>query len=200
MLNERELKFEEAIELIQRYVNHFYHSGKFYTLKHSYDVEDLVQELCVKWLKNGYLDKYNPEITSKAYFIMTGVKHFFIDTLKKQRLAISLDEEMNEEGLTLMSLLESRENVEKDSCSQIRLEELLELLPDETNSRIIITTEIGGKATLRNIARHLAEGYTQAELLRHMINPSNGKQITSGRLSQYVKEIRIIYLDCGVGV
>lgn len=188
--------FEEAYPLIEKYARYFYRSGKFYSLQWQFEEGDMVQEVSLKFLTNGYLGMYKEETTSLAYFIMTGVKHFFIDCLRKQKDVVSLDKE-DEEGMSLMDrIVAPGENL----MDGVVYEELLEELPDETNSRIIITTPEGGQATLRNIARHLAMGYTQAELRKYMINPNNNKPISSGRLSQYVKEIREIYELCGVGV
>lgn len=193
----RKVTFEEAYPIIEGYVQYFYRSGKFYSLRWHFEEEDMLQEVCTKFLQNGYLERYDENVTTLKYFLMTGVKFFFIDCLRKQKQTISLDREF-EEGLTMLDLLVDESS--KDLDDMVIYKEWLDRLPDDTNSKIIITTEYGGKATLRNIAMHLSLGYTQAELRKYMINPANNKPVTSGRLSQLVKEIKDVFCECGLEV
>lgn len=187
----KKITFEEAYLIIEKYSRYFYHSGKFYSIAHQYEEGDMVQEICVKWLNNGYLDLYKEEITSVNYFIMTGVKHFYIDTLAKQRLCVSLDEPHGEDGLCLIDTLEDDTNMEKMVEDKIMYDELLEKLSDETNSKIRVITPMGEfKATMRTFFFLLMQGYTQAEITQFCKNPKSGKPITSGRVTQYVKELR----------
>lgn len=192
------IPFEEAVPLITKYVNYFFRSGKFYTLAASYECEDLVQEVCLKWLTNGYLDMFSPKVTSKPYFIMSGVKNFMVDKLRSQKLCLSLDAEDKDTGLTLGERIEDHSGSIEHGIEAMMLEELLEELPDETESKIIVISPLGeGKATLRFLARLLAAGYSQAECRRFFLNPKTHQPVTSGRISQMVNEIRDIYTLCG---
>lgn len=187
----KEITFEEAYPIIQHYVNYFHHSGKFYSIAHQYDAEDMVQSLCVKWLTNRYLDKFDPEVTSVRYFIMTGVKHFYIDTLRSQREALSLDEEIGEDGFTLQDVLTDSVDMEENTISVLSYEWLLNQLPNDTKSKIRVVTPKGEfKATMRVLATLLCEGYSQAEIASFFLNPKSGKPVTTGRIAQMVKELR----------
>lgn len=193
------IPFEEAVPLITNYVNFFYRSGKFYSLSASYEAEDLVQEICLKWLTNDYLSMFCPDVTSKKYFIMSGVKNFMVDKLRQQRLCLSLDAEDPETGTPMGDLLEDTSLSMEKGLENMMLEMLLEELPDETDSKIIVISPIGrGKATLRMLARLLAAGYTQSEIRKFFINPRTNEPVTSGRISQMVNEIRDIYTMCGL--
>lgn len=194
------IPFEEAVPLITKYVGYFFRSGKFYSLAASYECEDLVQEVCLKWLTNGYLDMFSPKVTSKPYFIMSGVKNFMVDKLRSQKLCLSLDAEDKETGLTLGERLEDYGSSIEKGIENMMLEEMLEELPDETDSKIIVISPLSGgecKATLRLLARLLAAGYTQAECRKFFLNPKTRQPVTSGRISQMVNEIRDIYTLCG---
>lgn len=196
--NLKEIPFADAVPYIQKYVRYFYRSGKFYSLAKTHDEEDLVQEICLKWLENGYLKKFCPEVTSVPYFIMVGVRNYFIDTLRKQRLTVSLDSQ-DEDGFCLADVIPDDEDPIEMMMEQTRLEELLEELPDETNSKIIVISPLGEhKATLRFLARLLLEGYSQAECRKFFLNPKSMKPVTSGRISQMVNEIKEIYILCGL--
>lgn len=187
----KKITFEEAYPIIEKYVNFFYRSGKFYSIAYQYDEGDVTQSLCVKWLENKYLDRYDENITSVNYFIMTGVKHYFIDLLRAQRLTVSLDEPHGEDGLTLVDIIPDNSNFIDEVEGKIMYDELLAKLSDETNSKIRVITPMGEfKATMRTFFMLLMQGYTQAEITQFCKNPKSGKPITSGRVTQYVKELR----------
>lgn len=196
--NLQEIPFSEAYPLIAKYAGYFFYSGKFYSIRNTHDVDDMIQEICVKWIENGYLTRYSPEVTSKQYFIMSGVKNFFIDTLRKQRNVVSLDSQ-NEDGFSLADVLADQSHPMEDLEELDALNRLLEELPDETNSRIVVISPLGeGKATLRMLARLLVAGYSQSECCKFFLNPKTMKPVTSGRISQMVEEIRDIYRMCGL--
>lgn len=196
--NLQEIAFADALPMIQKYVHYFYRSGKFYSLAKTHDEDDLFQDVCLKWLENGYLKKFCPEVTSVPYFIMVGVRNYFIDTLRKQRLTVSLDSQ-DDDGFSLADVIPDDIDHIEMMMEADRLEELLEELPDETNSKIIVISPIGEhKATLRFLARLLLEGYSQAECRKFFLNPRSMKPVTSGRISQMVNEIKDIYRMCGL--
>lgn len=193
------LNLERALPLIDKYVEYFYRSGKFYSIARREDLDDLKQDIILHFLEKDYFGKYNPEVTSEAYFIMTGVKHWFIDTLRKQRETVYLDQP-DENGITLGEKL-SDPIGEKAMYEGLEMEALLEEFSDETNSKIVVIGPLGeSKATQRTLVRYLLNGYTQAEIASFFLNPKSGKPVSSGRISQMVKEIRDILEVCGMAV
>lgn len=194
------ISFEEAYPLVENYVRYFYNSGKFYSVAQYDSQEDLVGAICVKFLEKKYLEKYDPEITSVKYFIMVGVKHFFIDRLAGLKQTLSLDNEDANGNSYISQLPDSRDYMEEVE-GYISYNQIMSIIPDTTNSKIVVNAPWGQeKATLRVLARLLGEGYNQAEISQMFINPSNGKHVSSGRVSQMVSELRVILVLSGVGV
>lgn len=187
---------EEGYELTKTYVEYFWRVNKFYSLKNTHEIDDVVSELIIKFLSKGFFEKYNPEVTSKKYYVMVGVKTSMIDLLRKHRDVYSIDKE-DENGLTMMDRLASEENLEEIISGDDFCREIIESLPNETRSKVVGHSPFQGevKMTHRVIAEHLLAGYSIKEIASMFINPSNNKPVTSGSISKIVKEIREMVAD-----
>lgn len=154
------------------------------------DVEDLTQAICLRFLEKKFFEKYDPEITSKKFFVMSAVKNYFVTELRKQKKTISLDREI-EDGLTLADLIPDTKSLEGEVIGNEYVGSLLDSLPAETKSKIVLVSPLGEeKATLRRIAELLIEGFSKQEISKMMISPISGKNVTPARVSQLVDQIR----------
>lgn len=182
---------ERGYELVRVYVEYYWRTGKFYSLKNENDMEDIIGDIYIKFLEKSYFKKYNSKVTSDKYYIMNGVRTSMIDMLRKYRQKISLDAE-DEDGITMMDRINSNEHVEENVIGDTACEEVLKFLSDETNSKVEGHSPLLGdcKMTHRAIALHLAQGYSVKEIASFFINPNNHKPVSNGRVHQLIKEIR----------
>ena len=67
-VSESTISLEEGYEITKKYVEYFWYTNKFYSLKNVYELEDITQELFCKFLEKG-LFAITPKITSKKYHI-----------------------------------------------------------------------------------------------------------------------------------
>jgi len=180
--------FDEAYKAIQHYARFFFTSPSFYSLKEQYDVEDMVQAIVVRFLTNGYIDRFDPEKANLGTYIGGAVRNFFVDTVKAQKRAFSLDAE-NDEGLALCDVLPDTDpETIIDVCS---LDQLLANLPDASRSVAKIVSPLGTfPLSLRSLAIHLHHGYTQSEISSYCVNTKTGNTVSVCRISQIVGELR----------
>lgn len=185
--------FEKAYEAIQRYSKFFLTSPSFYSLKEQYELEDLVQAITVRFLTNGYIDRWNPEKGSLSTYICGAVRNFFVDCLSSQKRTLSLDVE-NEDGLSLRDTLPDTDPVTTISICSV--EQLLSSLPDASRSIARIDSPLGTfKLSMRSLALHLHHGYTQAEIASYCVNAKTGGTVSLCRISQLVGELREHIVD-----
>lgn len=186
---------EEGYLLTAKYVTYFYNSKKFYSLNGTHSSEDLVQEIYCKFLAKGFFPKYNPQVTSKKYFVMNAVRNSLIDMLRKHRDTYSLDRSVSaEDDCPMYAIIPSKENVEGEYLDRDYVEDLLKSLPDESNSKVVGETPLCGMSKMTDycIGVHLFNGYTVSEMASWFINPSNGRPVSSSSISARVKEVREI--------
>lgn len=74
---------QEDYSQIALYVNYFARKWPF--LVRFQDQEDLVQTVCVKFLRFNHMEKFNSKITSRKYHIMNGVKTTMIDMIRREK-------------------------------------------------------------------------------------------------------------------
>lgn len=197
LTNETQLTQEEGYELTKFYVNYFWRTNKFYSLKNQYDEEDIVSIIYIKFMEHNHFAKYNPNITSKKYHIMNGVRTSMIDLLRKYREVVYLDKE-NEEGSTLMETIESPQNIEVEAISSFKRDDILNALPESTNSKItgfspLLKREVN--ISYRILALHLEAGYKASDLAKFYKNPTSGENVSEGSISRYIREMREYVLD-----
>lgn len=182
---------EEGYVLTKKYVNYFWNVKKFYSLERDFTSEDMVHHIYAKFLEKEYFSKYSRKVTTKKYFIMIAVKRAMIDELRKQREQHSLDKE-NEDGLTMLDIMESPDRPSEQVIGRISRNYLLENLPGHTNSKVIGYSPLLGECnmSLRNIALHLEAGYKPVEIASFYINPTSGKHVTEGRIHQLINDIK----------
>lgn len=193
MENENVITREEGYDLTSQYVSYFWNTGKFYSLKNQYEVEDLVMEIYAKFLEKGFFEKYSKKVTSKKYFVMTAVKNSLIDMLRKYREVVSLDKE-DESGLTLADKIESIENLEDTVEGKVHRDSLFSYLPKETDSKLVGKSPVLGTVnfSLWVIAYHLELGYSVKDISGMFFNKNSGKYVTAGHVYQAVYKIREI--------
>jgi len=180
--------FSKAYEAIQCYAKFFFNSPSFYSLRAQYGVEDLVQAITVKFLTNGYIDRWNPEKASISTYICGAVRNFFVDCLTAQKLHISLDID-DEEGVSLKDIIPDPDPA--TIISVCAVEQILANLPDVSRSVARLHSPLGiFKLSLRSLAIHFHHGYTQAEIASYCVNTSTGGTVSIGRISQLVGELR----------
>jgi RNA polymerase sigma factor (sigma-70 family) len=180
------MTYEEGFELVKYYVTYYWRSKKFYSLSREYELEDLIQEVMLKFLRTNHFEKFNPEITSKKYHVMRSVMTCLVDLLRKQReAAVSLEEEVGEEGLTVGDRIEdtNMKTPEESYISEETLREMLAKLP-ESRSKVSVQSPILGQVTLgvRSVFAHLALGWTPQEIAELF-------GVTTGRIYLLRKEI-----------
>ena len=191
------LSREEGYELTENYVKYFWYANKFYSLKNTYELEDIVHEIYCKFLDKKFFEKYNYKITSKKYHVMNGVRTSMIDMLRKYRDVYSLDAP-NEMDLTLGDLMTDNTNIAQDVVHSTERDRIIESLPDISNSKLIGYSDLLGECVLsyRAIVLHLEAGYAVKEIADMFINPASGRPITTGRIppiNQRDERIRIRY-------
>lgn len=187
---------EEGYELTKCYVEYYWATGKFYSLKNQYELEDLVHEIYAKFLEKKLFEKYNSEITSKKYHVMNSVRTSLIDMLRKYRESLSLDKE-DENGITLGEKIKSNEDVSKEALGEVCREDILNRIPKDTDSKLVGNSPIFGVVnfSLWTIAVHLEKGYSVEDISKMFINQRSGKPVTKGRVQQLVQELREYVLD-----
>lgn len=203
--NDSELTEEEGYVLTRHYVNYFWRTNKFYSLKNEFTEEDMVQELFCKFLTKGLFKKFDKKTTSKKYFIMRSVQNSLIDFLRKYRGTLSLDREV-EEDVTYGELIEDMNvdveseaifSADSDYHENERLR-ILNALPDETTSKVVGYSELLERQvnlSYRMLAVHLEAGYTVTRLAKMYKNPTTGKSITAGNVSKHISNMREWMLD-----
>ena len=197
LTNETPLTQEEGYELTKFYVNYFWRTNKFYSLKNQYDEEDIVSIIYIKFLEHNHFEKYNNRITSKKYHIMNGVRTSMIDLLRKYREVVYLDKE-NEEGSTLKETIVGPQDLEVEAISSFKREEILDKLPETTNSKIEGFSPLLKKTvniSYRMLALHLEAGYKASDLAKFYKNPSSGENVSEGSISRYIRDMREFVLD-----
>lgn len=187
---------EEGYELTKFYVEYFWATGKFYSLKNQYEMEDLVHEVYAKFLEKRLFEKYNQKITSKKYHVMNAVKNALIDMLRKYRETISLEKE-DENGITLADKLEDSTDVEAQAIGTVGRNRILDQIPRTTDSKLVGNSPVLGTVnfSLWTIAFHLEQGYTTEDISKMFINPKSGRPVTKGRVQQLVQALREYVLD-----
>lgn len=191
----------EGYELTKFYVTYFWFN-KFHTLRNQFELEDLVNEIYLKFLEKNLFNKFNPQITSKKYHVMVSVQRSLIDILRKQKNIVSLDTNLSEdsdEDFSLLSVLDSGVDVSGQVLGQSVRDEIIAVLPDYTDSKLEGDSPILGKCsfTLRNIALHLEQGYGPQEIAEFFYNPSSGRHTTPSNVHKMIKMIRQICTDYG---
>lgn len=190
----------EGYELTKFYVTYFWFN-KFHTLRHNYELEDLVNELCLKFIEKNLFKKYNSQITSKKYHVMISVRRSLIDILRKQRKEVSLEQCLteDEDDFSLMSVLDSGVDVNLEVVGRQVRDDIIAILPDYTNSKLEGNSPLLGKCgfTLRNIALHLEQGYGAKEIAEFYYNPRSGRHTTTSNVLKMIRTIRQICVDYG---
>ena len=194
---------KEWYELTKKYVSYFFRTSRS-ALRNYNSLEDVVSDTYLHFLEKGLFEKYEEKITSKKYFIMSAVRNYMTDLLRKQRETYSLDYTFStEEGeeITLGETIEDKENRFEVLENDMDVQSILSVLPDSTNSKVEGNSPLYGKCnmSLRMIAAHVAAGYTSVEIANMYINPANQKPVTLGRIHQLFGDIRMI-LDPVMGV
>lgn len=203
--NETPLTQEEGYVLTQFYVNYFWRNNKFYSLKNTYEEEDVVGDIYLKFMTKGFFEKYNSAITSKKYHVMNGVRTSMIDMLRKYRDVASLDQELTEDGFCLLDTLaddsdfvEEVIHKEQMEIGQVKRDRIIAALPEETASKIVGYSELLGRMvniSYRMLALHLEAGYTVKRLAEMYKNPKTGESITQGNVSKHIANMREWMLD-----
>lgn len=194
----------EGYELTKFYVTYFWYN-KFHTLRNQFELDDLVNELYLKFLEKNLFKKFNPSITSKKYHVMVSVQRSLIDIIRKQKNVVSLDNNMTEDtedDFSLLAVLDSGVDVTSEVIgSQVR-DEIIAILPDYTDSKLEGDSPLLGhcKFTLRNIALHLERGYDYKEIAEFFFNPASGRHTTPSNVLKNIKAIRQICTDYGYTV
>lgn len=194
--NDGVLTREEGFELTKFYVEYYWATGKFYSLKNQYELEDLVHEVYAKFLEKKLFEKYNSSITSKKYHVMNSVRTSLIDMLRKYREHISLDKE-DELGITLAERIEDVEDVAANAIGSMGRDRIINSIPKETDSKLVGDSPLFGTVnfSLHTIAVHLEQGYSVEDISKMFINPRSGKPVTKGRVQQMVQTLREYVLD-----
>lgn len=191
----------EGYELTKFYVTYFWFH-KFHTLRNNYELEDLVNEICLKFIEKNLFNKYNPQITSKKYHVMISVRRSLIDIVRKQGREISIDRSLadeDDEDFSLLAVLDSGIDVNAEVVGNQVRDDIIAILPDYTNSKLEGNSPLLGKCgfTLRNIALHLEQGYGANEIAEFYYNPSSGRHTTTSNVLKMVRTIRQICVDYG---
>lgn len=194
--NESPLTEEEGYALTKHYVNYFWRTNKYYSLKTEYEEDDVVSELMLKFYKHNLFAKYNMETTSKKYYVMRAVTTSMIDLLRKHREHLSLESE-NEEGLSLEDIIESEVNVSKEAIGNQRRDEIIAQLPETSKSSVVGFSPMMGNINLsyRVLALHLEAGYKVKEIAQMYKNPATNEPISEGTVSSYIRNMREFVLD-----
>lgn len=98
---------EEGIALVKKFVNFFWVTGRFYSLKRTMTAEDAIQEILLKTYRqkvNGktgmtHFEKYDPRISTKGYHVMQLVYTTLCSLLQRQHEEMfSLDQPLSEDS------------------------------------------------------------------------------------------------------
>lgn len=181
---------EEGYKLVKHYVSYFV-SVKFYTLRRDFEIEELVNELYVKFLDKGFFAKYDESITSRRYYVMNGVRNSLIDLLRKQKNHSSLDK-LGPEGIPLGMKIPAPDVCEETALGRVTRDEIMEMIPNETRSKSLGNSPVIGecKMTPRVVALHLEMGYSPSDIAAMFTNPQSGREVTYGRMHQIIMEMR----------
>lgn len=191
---------EEGYYLVIESVNRYWFGKKYYSLEGYYTREDIINEIYCKFLAKGLFEKYDSSIVTKEYFIAVPVERCFIDMLRKEQsgkrknvhMPVSLQQEVNEDGITLGEILASDFNTEEAVLSEMRKEDIINSFSDTTKSKAVGISPYRGevKMTMRVIAEHLNYGMSISEIAKMFTNPDTGSQYTYGRMQQIVTRMR----------
>ena len=198
VVNEEPMTEEEGYELTKYYVHYFWSVNKYYSLKNQYEEGDILSEVYLKFMRHSYFKKYDYRVTTKKYFIMRGVQTTIIDLLRKYRETYSLDKE-NENGTTHMDILEDETiSVEKKVEGEVRRKEILDKLPEKSDSKIkgystLLNKEVN--ISYRVLAQHLEAGYRPKDLAQMYKNPETGENVSEGTITSYIRKLREYALD-----
>lgn len=196
----RVLTKEDMYQLTGLYVTKFYFDGSYPTLQRIYstgELEDLIHEVYAKLLQLKLHEKFNPEVTSAKYHVYNAVRTKLIDILRKYREHLSMDKE-NEQGSTFGDMIESHEYMEEQTVGSTVYQSILEILSDETNSKVVGVhprTHKAIKFTQRQVAILLGEGYKIKDISAMYTNPDNGKSITSSSISRIKEQIQSVLVQ-----
>lgn len=198
--NETPLSVEEGCEFTKFYVNYYWRTNKYYSLKDQYEEDDIVNELICKFLRLNAFDKYDSTKTSKKYYCMRIVQTSMIDLLRKYRETLSLNRESGiETGLTFEDLVEDEGiGVENEASGSADRDRIINQLPNSTRSAIRGFSPLMGKEVgidYRTLALHMEAGYTVKDLAKMYVNPNSGQNISEGSVSRYISEMREYILD-----
>lgn len=199
---------EEGYELVKAYATYFFRN-KFTTLKDYYSVEDVVNEIYVKFLERKFFEKYNPSFTSKKYFVMTAVRNSISNMInhdiKRVTLnAVSTDTELAPD-LYLEDIIEDKHDYNEDvdwnvdyEYHEKQRERILKALPDFADTKIHGYSPLLKKDVVlsyRVLALHLESGYKPKDLCSIFLNPKNGKPISIGSMYRHITNLREFLLD-----
>lgn len=181
------INVSEGYELVSGYVKYFIGKrGGFRILLSSgcKDIEDIISQVNLKFIKNGYYKKWDENKTSKKYYISLGVKRALIDMTRTFKEEESLDKP-DKFGVRLMDKIRTR-------CSILDWEDNLNI---ESEWKMVMSKlpntvegiELKGKSpilgecklTMRTVAYHLLLGYDVSEIADMFKNPYNeGKSVS----------------------
>jgi len=162
---------------------------------------DLVMDCYLKWKKNGYIDKFDGQITSPEYFIKIGVRNFLIDCERKKRIhPQSLDIQFDGKESNLLDRLDIASSlmlVEDYMAEEsLTLDMLMEKLQLESSWGIKIgETPLLGEQRLSHYAvvHHWRQGYEFDEIAKMFtisINRTRGiVQEAVQKMQSYMLEI-----------
>jgi len=188
---------DEGYKLTKNYVQYFWRSKKFYSLARDFEEEDAVSKIYLKFLEQGLFEKYNPNRTTKKYFIMSCVKRSLIDMLRIQKEKYSLEQE-DQNGIPLIDKIQKEGlDTDVDALGRLSRNEIIEALPAVTDSQAEGESPLLGKCemSLRNIALHLEQGYSAKDIAKFFCNPHTGSHISPSRIHQLKQDIREIARD-----
>lgn len=193
------LTAEEGYELTRKYVSYFWRVGKYYSLKTEYEMEDVISIIYLKMLERDYFSRYDSSVTSKAYFMQRCVSTKMVDLLRKHRDLKSLETPVNEDGMTLMDVLEDKSLAMESVCEgNLQRDKILEQLPTVSSSKIRGYCEVLGRevgVNYRDIAEMLEVGLKASDMAEFLKNPRSGMSISEGSVSKYIRDLREYVLN-----
>ena len=155
-----------------------------YLLKY-YTREDLSQEIYTHFLEKDFFSKYNPNITSFAYFVARASKNHLIDLCRKRIIQTSsLNIKIgDQEGSEIGDLVE--DPAANDSETYLLLEDLLKKISDNNISPSY-------NLTWKNLLKYVIKGFSPKEISKRVVvtTKSGTRNLSSSRISQLIGELR----------
>ncbi len=159
------LSIDECASLVERASIKLL-NAKFGILKQDMSAEDVTNELLIKFMSNGFIEKYDASRkVSKSAYVYRGVWNALADMCRTNHFAnrYSLDYEVTD-GETAGMFLEDAMDIEEQAIGNETLAEMLDMCNGNEKTKIVSAD--GMKMTDKVVASLLYAGYSVQEIAR----------------------------------